>query len=264
MSTAIVTNQLKALSLAPREMGNLDIKQDLYPGRSTTSFGSHNASLQDIPVGDENIEPGMPTFSHNGQIQHHDKNCLLRSTSSLSTTLEVGDDTGTPLSMSPSKAITVQEYKAALNEPNVMVAPFHQVESAIRGPEEIELPILCNSTSKVVRFVFEALRTIVQEKIPVADWDDNDYTNLAILAKSLHTKDIKLSDLIYQPDSPLVKEQILIAAAILAYIKMIDLKCKSDEELFEDWGNDRPLFFKGLRLEKLKQYPLFAEATEGL
>ena len=61
-------------------------------------------------------------------------------------------------------------------------------------------------------------------EIRVANWDDNDYTHLAILANALNAGLIRLEDLIYQPDSLLLNKQAVVGAAILAYIKAMDEK----------------------------------------
>ncbi|KAF8798974.1 hypothetical protein BYT27DRAFT_7264505 [Phlegmacium glaucopus] len=128
--------------------------------------------------------------------------------------------------------------------------------------EELELLKKSNHPSKSVRFVYEALRTVVQERTPIADWDDNHYTELAILAKSLDTKKTKLSALAYQPGSLLNRKQALIAAAIVAYMKLMEVKIKSagDEDEEVGWGNDRALLVLALGMH-LEKHPLFAEAN---
>ncbi|KAF8814691.1 hypothetical protein BYT27DRAFT_7205649 [Phlegmacium glaucopus] len=141
-------------------------------------------------------------------------------------------------------------------------ANAHQLRPATTGPEELELLKESNHPSQSVRFVYEALRTIIQERIPIADWDDNHYTELAILAKSLDNKETKLSALAYQPGSLLNAKQVLISAAIVAYMKSMEVKINSagDEDEEMGWDNDRAVLVVALGMN-MEGHPLFAEAN---
>jgi hypothetical protein len=101
--------------------------------------------------------------------------------------------------------------------------------------------------------VFKALHTVTQERIRVANWDDNDYTHLAILANALNArfKSIRLEDLIYQSDSLLLKKQAVVGAAILAYIKAMDEKTMDDEDEEVYWANDSWMLWSVLNLDSL-------------
>jgi len=96
--------------------------------------------------------------------------------------------------------------------------------------------------------VSDVLCRVVQERIRVPNWDDNDYTHLAILANSLSEGSIRLSDLVYQSDSLLLKKQAAVGAAILAYSKAMDEKIM-DEDEEADWANDHMLLWSVLDLD---------------
>ena len=145
--------------------------------------------------------------------------------------------------------MTVQEYKAALSIVEAEVVPSHPPQDPETALGDFELSNKYGRLPKSALFVSAALRTVVQEKIPIANWDNNDYTHLAILAKSLHAGSIQLSDLVHQPDSLLLKKQVLVGAAILAYIKHMDEKIADDEDEEVDWANDCTLLHSALDLD---------------
>jgi hypothetical protein len=172
----------------------------------------------------------------------------------LDPALKAINDYGTHWSLQPSKVLTVQEYKAALTGSTVEahVVPFHPLQDpgTILGnfdPSNLNKHGWYNSKSVTV--VSDVLRRVVQERIRVPNWDDNDYTHLAILANSLNAGSIRLSDLVYQSDSLLLKKQAVVGAAILAYSKAMDEKIMDDEDEESDWANDHMLLWSVLDLD---------------
>ncbi|KDR78344.1 hypothetical protein GALMADRAFT_33454, partial [Galerina marginata CBS 339.88] len=101
-----------------------------------------------------------------------------------------------------------------------------------------------------VRFVYWALSAVVRERIPIPNCNDDTYVELATLAKSLDSNETQVKDLVYQPGSPLVQKQILVATATLAFIKMMNEKCviMSDDD-YGEWRNDFHVLCTALGLE---------------
>ena len=129
--------------------------------------------------------------------------------------------------------------------------------------------------SKATPIVCDALNTVVRDKIPIDDCDENDYTYLTKLANSLSNNEIKLSALVYKhSDEPRIQvAQIMVAAATLAYIKIKDLRdvqleSEEDENLKADfqWADQRAILCAALSLDKLKEseHPFLAEAAREL
>ena len=183
---------------------------------------------------------GISALSQKDPAWQDNKTWVLCSTSSLDPALKAINDYGTHWSIQPSKVLTVQEYKAALSTIEAHVVPFHPLQDpgTILGnfyPYNLNKYGWYNS--KPVIIVCDVLRRVVQEIIRVPNWDDNDYTHLAILANSLNAASIRLSHLVYKSDSLLLKKQAVVGAAILAYSKAMDEKIM-DEDEESDWAND--------------------------
>jgi len=115
--------------------------------------------------------------------------------------------------------------------------------------------------------VYDALRTVVQEKVAINGWDDNDYTYLSILVLDLHLNKEVLSNLIYKPGEPFIKPQVLVAEATLAYIQKMDSIYGSGEDDYDDddevidWLNDRSLLRVVLNPGFSKEHPIFGDVA---
>lgn len=195
---------------------------------------------------------GISAFSQKDPAWQDNKTWVLCSTSSLDSALKAINDYGTHWSIQPSKVLTVQEYKAALNTLEADVIPFHSLQNPSTGLGKFDLSNKYGQHCKSVVFVSAILRTVAQERIPVANWDDNDYTHLVILANSLNAGLIRFSDLVYQSDSLLLKKQAVVGAAMLAFIKVMNEKTKDDEDSDEavDWANDYAMLWGALKLDR--------------
>ena len=140
-------------------------------------------------------------------------------------------------------------------------------------PLTIELPAHSDNPSKAGRFVYDALRTIAQEKEAINDWDDNDYTYLSILALTIQSNKELLSNFIYKPGEPFTEQQVLVAKATLAYIQKKDSEYgyesgdnfNDDDDEKIDWINDRTLLLNVLNPSDLKkekkEHPIFGDGV---
>lgn len=243
-------------------MAHQDDRPDLYRAGALAFWSNDDIGPQDIPVADGKVQPGtggISSFSQKDLAWQDNKTWVLHSTSSLDPALKAVNDYGTHWSIQPSKVMTVQEYKAALSTVEAEVVPFHPLQDRGTGREIFETSNKYGQHPKSAFFVSAALRTVVQEKIPVANWDDNNYTYLTILANSILARSIKLSDLAYQTGSLLLKKQAVVGTAVLAYIKAMDEKTTGDDDEEVNWENDRTMLTSALKLDT---FPALDEANQ--
>ena len=162
--------------------------------------------------------------------------------------------------------MSIEEYEASLTALNGNAPRVEKPEK----PLNIELPAHSDNPSKAIRFVYDALRTVVQEKVAINDWDDNDYTYLSILALAIQSDKEPLSNVIYKPGEPFTKQQVLVAKATLAYIHKKDSEYgydddddESDEKIY--WMNDRVLLLNVLNpsdsQKAKKDHPIFGDGV---
>jgi hypothetical protein len=195
---------------------------------------------------------GISAFSQKDPAWQDNKTWVLCSTSSLDPDLKAINDYGIHWSIQPSKVLTIQQYKAALSTVEADVVPFHSLlQNPVTGLGNYDTSNNYGQHSKAVIIVSDTLRTVSQERIRVANWDDNDYTHLAILANCLNAGLIRLSSLVYhQSDSSLLlKKQAVAGAATMAYINVMEEKIMENEDDEAEWANDYSLLWSALSLD---------------
>ena len=257
----------------------LDDRPDLY--RTGLSFWSNDdIGPQDIPVVDDKVYPGVyrqrlrrrnnsdpclvpgtggiSTFSQKDPSWRDNKFWVLCSSSPLDPLLKAVNDYGIHWSIQPSKVLTVQEYTAALLTLEADDVPF----SSLQDPMGLgNFDISYNYTDHLGSSTFillDSLRTVAQERILVPDWDDNDYSHLAILVNSILASLIRRWDLVYYSDSLLVKKKAVVGLAIQAYAKVMNKKTFIDEDEENFWDNDVTVLWN---LLNLKSFPLLDDSV---
>ena len=262
-----------------------DDRPDLY--RTGLSFWSNDdIGPQDIPVIDGKVYPGVyrrlrrrnnsdpflvsgtggiSTFSQKDPSWRDNKIWVLCSSSPLDPVLKAVNDYGIHWSIQPSKVLTVQEYKAALCTLEADDDPFnfksHSLES-LQDPMELEnfdISYNYRQHGTSIRILLEGLCAVAQERIPVDNWDDNDYSHLAILVNSFLAGLIRLNDMVYHPDSLLVKKQAVVGLAIMAYAKVMNKKTFINESEENFWDNDAVVLKITLNMTS---FPLLDDSVE--
>ena len=163
--------------------------------------------------------------------------------------------------------MSFSEYKTSLMALNATYVNDQKPEKSLN----IQLPARSNNRSKAIRFLYEALRVVVQEKVHIYNWDDNDYTYLSILALDLHLNTEKeLPNFINTPGEPFTKQQVLVTEAISAYIKKKDSEYgfgeyndddddDDDDDDKSQWPNDRYFLHAILNPSGLEVHPIFGD-----
>jgi len=161
--------------------------------------------------------------------------------------------------LEPSKEMSFGEYKTSLMALNTTYVDDQKPENSL----DIQLPAQSNHHSKAIRFLYEALHVVANEKVHINDWDDNDYTYLSILALDLHLNTEKeLSNFIYTLGEPFTKQQVLIAEATSAYIKKKGTEYgygednNDDDDDKSEWPNDRSYLQATLNPSGLEVHPI--------
>ncbi|KZT09407.1 uncharacterized protein LAESUDRAFT_723168 [Laetiporus sulphureus 93-53] len=105
--------------------------------------------------------------------------------------------------------------------------------------------------SKSVRFVVDALSAVHHDRTPIADWDENDYAYIGVLATALDSGKLGLDDVAWKgPGSETSKEQRFIAEAVVARMKTEReaVKDHKDEDEEADMNNDHAVLLSALNL----------------
>jgi hypothetical protein len=158
--------------------------------------------------------------------------------SGLGPDLTARNDHGSHWLLEPSKEMSFSKDKASL----AALSATHVDDQKPQNSQSIQLPPHSNNQSGHIRFLYEALRDVVQEKVHIDEWDDNDYTYISILALHLHLNTEKeLDNFIYTPGEPFTKQQVLVAEATSAYIKKKDSEYGYGEDDGDDGGDDDKL-----------------------
>jgi len=229
---------------------------DLY--RSSPRFD--NVRPKDIPVKEGKVKPGtggLSIFRHPDRRWPSGQTWKLAGGSNPGSDLTARNDHGSHWLIEPSKEMSFGKYKAFLTALNATHVDDQKPEKFLNI-----LPAQSDNQSRAIRFLYEALRAIVQEKVRIHDWDDNDYTYLSILALDLHLNTEKeLSNFIYTPGEPFTKQQVLVAEATSAYIMMKDSEYgygedDDDDDDKSEWPNDRGYLVAILNPSSLNVHPI--------
>ncbi|EJC99820.1 uncharacterized protein FOMMEDRAFT_93112 [Fomitiporia mediterranea MF3/22] len=199
-------------------------RPDLYLSGTTISPGFENAREGiDIPVANGLVKPGTTSFG---------------------TQLVARNDHGGHYSIEPVSEMTLTAYTTQLQHLNSRAEKYLSSTQGRTGG--LALPKQSRNKDKATRFIFNALASVVHENIPVpkiSDWDDSDYTYLAVLAQSLEDGSLPLSDLVWDPEDVLKKEKVFTAAAVAAYMEKEETARlgMGDEDDESDLANDHAL-----------------------
>ncbi|KZT09401.1 uncharacterized protein LAESUDRAFT_634882, partial [Laetiporus sulphureus 93-53] len=105
--------------------------------------------------------------------------------------------------------------------------------------------------SKAVRFVADALSSVFYDRTPIADWDDNDYAYIYILAAALDSGKLDLETLQWHGTSSVTsKAQRFVARAVTARmtVEREQLSSVEDEDAEAEMANDHALLLNALHL----------------
>ncbi|KAI0784764.1 hypothetical protein C8Q75DRAFT_368873 [Abortiporus biennis] len=245
----------------------------LYRAGNTTSPRFDNLRPQDIPVVNGQVRPntgGISTFSVRDSAWGANRTWVLQRGTLLGPDLQARNDRATHWSLEPSRAMPRDTYVAALTVLNGGAVRFDRIpqarDASAPGTFALELPIEFNHESEQVRNVYQGLASVARNKVPVEDWDENDYTHIAIIAQSLHSGETEFSELVYKSDELLIGEQALVAGAILAHIGHKDAEYKEggDSEEKAKWAEQRESLVSALKLQELKEHPVLEKACRVL
>lgn len=172
---------------------------------------------------------------------------------SLSPHLEADNDAGTHWVIGPKQTMSWDDYVGYLRQLNSKAIKYTPTTVlATMDDFPADLPRLSSQTSKSVRFVFNALAAVYHDRIPVNDWDDNDYTYVAVLASALEAGDLDLAKLAYDGKGDSTKAQRFAAIAVAAYVTAEKKKKKGDEDedLSAEMDNDHAVLASALNLDQ--------------
>ena len=147
--------------------------------------------------------------------------------------------------------MTLTTYKNHLRELNARAVRYDQLQSADTKVEAIELVALSAHADRATRFVYNALAAVVQKSIAIADWDENDYAYIAVLARGLEDGSIQLSELVWTEEGGWSKAKAFVARAVSAHMEheVAAVKLAEDEDAEADAANDHAYLRAVLKLD---------------
>ncbi|KAI0784787.1 hypothetical protein C8Q75DRAFT_369692 [Abortiporus biennis] len=249
----------------------------LYRVGTESSPNFDKLRLYDIPVVNGVVKPsgigGISLFSEKDSSWDNSRTWILDQSSGGGLPAELSiNNVKSQWFIEPAHEMPHAVFKKALESLNKSAVRYntishHEVDNKASF-STLNLPDLSTNPSKHVRFVYMALLAVARERIPVADWDDNDYADIAHIAKCLDSgpEEKELSALEYHPGQVLTKHLALVALAVAAYIKQQDADCQraNDEDMEADWLNDRALLRNALSLDNLKNHSILGEVVGAL
>ncbi|PCH44758.1 hypothetical protein WOLCODRAFT_124051 [Wolfiporia cocos MD-104 SS10] len=162
---------------------------------------------------------------------------LLPKNAELGNGLGAKNDHGGHWLIIPTTEISLDGYKHLLSELNGRCEKVKRAREAVGELHEADvLPDPVNS-DKSVRILYSALQAVHNGNIPIKDWDENDYTYIAILAKALDSGKLSLKDAVTSgPKS--TKEQRFIAEAATEFMSAERKRSGVGEDEMADMDND--------------------------
>ncbi|PCH44759.1 hypothetical protein WOLCODRAFT_133363 [Wolfiporia cocos MD-104 SS10] len=226
-------------------------RPNLYRSRAKNSPKLDNVRVgKDIKVDKEgDVEPGSGGISTFAQSSHTWKYpWLLPENAELGDGLGAKNDHGGHWLIIPAAEISLDGYKHLLSELNGRCEKVNRAREVFGELREVDvLPEPANS-DKSVRMVYSALQAVHNGNIPIKDWDENDYTYIAILAKALDSGKLSLKDAVTSgPKS--TKEQRFIAEAATEFMSAERKISSADEDEMADMDNDHALLKAVLKLD---------------
>lgn len=150
---------------------------------------------------------------------------VLQASVSISSQLLARNDHGTHWAIEPSSQITFDAYVNALRPLNGLSRRLDQVTFVATTEEPFALKTSSAHTDQGARFVYNALGTVVRDRIPIEgieEWDDNDYFYIASIAQALEAGELNVDDITWEEVGVEVdvhyKAREFTAAAVGAYM----------------------------------------------
>ncbi|KAL4246267.1 hypothetical protein ABKN59_009761 [Abortiporus biennis] len=251
----------------------------LYRAGNEASPNFGRIRSYDIPIVKGLVKPqtgGVSVFSDRDSNWYDDRTWILPQTSasevSLPLELQVRNLHGGQWVIEPAYKMSFATFQHALVSLDEAAIQYNNTPHEKKVKDTFfsasDLPEFSSNSSTPVRFIYMALIIVARERIPIDDLDDNNYTDIAYIAKRLNTTsgETELSALEYHPGKVLTKHQALAAFAVVAYIKQQDAECQraNDEDMEVAWFTDRASLRIALSLDNLKDHPILGSAVQAL
>ncbi|KAK7012325.1 hypothetical protein R3P38DRAFT_3589683 [Favolaschia claudopus] len=224
-------------------------RPDLFRAGNTTSARFDNVRPQDIPVVNGMVKPGtggMSTFTMKQSVWADNKTWVVKKSSSLGNNLTAKNDHGDHWLIAPSSQMTIETYKSALSSLNRIAIPTAS-SHAVLAKQSAHM-------DRATRFVFNALASVVHDRLPVASWDENDYAYVAELAKELEDGTLPLSQLVWKEGGVAgegwSREGVFVASAVSASMEATSLRVAGNDDDEADAANDHAYLREVLKLEQ--------------
>ena len=214
---------------------------------------------------------GISTFSAKNAAWPANKTWVLKRATPLVAGLKAINDHGTHWLIAPAQTMSLDTYKSHLGTLNTKAVRYDQQRAAEAEESAVEVatPLAVQSAhaDRATRFVYNALAAVIRPSIPVADWDENDYEYVGVLARAIEEGSLSLSALVWPPSDDgegWSREKAFVARAISAYMAHEHAKVRAggDEDAEADVANDHAYLRAVLKLGDAKN-PCFAFDTSA-
>ncbi|KAI5831197.1 hypothetical protein K523DRAFT_301085 [Schizophyllum commune Tattone D] len=227
---------------------------DLYRAGNTTSPRFDNVRPNDISISGGNVGPGsggISTFSRKDPTWANNKTWVLQRTTPLIGGLKAINDVGMHWLIAPASKMPFQTYVGHLRELNSRAVRYDRLRSEDTDSEAIELAVQSAHTDRATRFVYNALASVVHKSTAIPDWDENDYTYVAVLARALEEGSIQLSELVWDEEGGWSKAKAFVAHAVSAHMaeEEANVKRTGDDDAEADAANDHSYLKAVLKLD---------------
>ena len=209
---------------------------------------------------------GISTFSAKNAAWPANKTWVLKRATPLVVGLKAINDHGTHWLIAPAQTMSLDTYTSHLRTLNTKAVRYDQQRA------EVATPLAAQSAhaDRATRFVYNALATVVRDSIPVADWDENDYEYVGVLARAVEEGSLSLTALVWQPSEDgegWSREKAFVARAVCAYMAHEHAKVRAggDEDAEADAANDHAYLRSVLKLEEAKNpFSTFDTSATGV
>ncbi|KAI4294647.1 hypothetical protein K523DRAFT_324667 [Schizophyllum commune Tattone D] len=228
---------------------------NLYRAGNTTSPRFDNVREgTDVIVTDGKVGPksgGISTNSVKVASWAPNKTWVLQRTTALVTGLKAINDAGTHWLIAPASEMTLTTYKSHLRALNAKAVRYDQLQPSDARVEAVELVALSAHSDRATRFIYNALASVVLKSITIADWDENDYAYVAVLARGLEDGSLQLSELVWTEEGGWSKAKAFVARAVSAHMEheVAAVKLAEDEDAEADAANDHAYLKAVLKLD---------------
>ncbi|TBU27992.1 hypothetical protein BD311DRAFT_778598 [Dichomitus squalens] len=237
---------------------------NLYRAGNTTSARFDNLRPQDIDVDKDGFvnpggDGGISTFS-NKRAEWPDRTTwVLKSSTPLVPGLIASKDLRVDghWLIQPSQRMKRDAYVDHLKDLNSKAVRYDRLPPKEVVEAESEVSVLAAQSAnadRATRFVYNALAAVVHKRVPVDEWDENDYEYIALLARALEDGTLELSALLWGPEGEAAewkRAKAFTASAVAAYMaqEAVRVKASGNEDDESDMANDHAYLHALLKLD---------------